>query len=73
MPRIECPSKKEEKKIRLSCNGQIKVLFGLYFSGLFCRKITVAIWYMWSKKMIEKYVQEKRSNFSLKICNPNTP
>ena len=33
------------------------------FSRIFYRKITVAIWYMWGKKIIEKYDHRKRRNF----------
>ena len=32
---------------------------------------TVTIWYIWDKKMIEKYIYKKSKNFSLKNSNPN--
>ena len=40
-------------------------LFGMHFSGFFCRKITVTIWYMWGEKAIGKYVYKKYSNFAV--------
>ena len=41
------------------------------FFWIFCSKIAVTIWYMWDKKVIEKYVHEKRNNFSEENRNPN--
>ena len=42
-------------------------LVWISFFWIFCRKITVAIWYMWDKKMIEKCVHGN----VLKNCCPN--
>ena len=41
------------------------------FSVIFHEKITVTIWCMWGKKVIEKYIHGKRRNFLIKNHNPN--
>ena len=48
-----------------------KNLIGLLFLGIFNEKHTIVIWCMWGKKVIGKYLHEKRKNFSAKTHNPN--
>mgnify|MGYP004716267035 CR=1 FL=1 len=45
-----------------------KQLFGLLFLGVFVEKYTITIWYMWNKKLIEKYIYKNVKNF---MWNPN--